>query len=143
MNDKSNRFTSEMTAWWIPWQLPDPYWKTTGCSDSKVNVLKCSSDLDFEFWVLSSGNLCLINHLRLMLPSQFQIKSLILGWLHRIELINKTLVNDDFSDLFFEFSIYVFMLKVICFENFSFQSYQNKDFWVWTKLQILLMSDVL
>ena len=125
VNDKSNRFTSEMIAWWILWQLPDPYLKTTGCSDSKVNVLKCSSDLDFEFWVLSSGNLCLINHLRLMLPSQFQIKSLILGWLHRIELINKTLVNKDFSILFWIF--YLFMLKVISSENFSFQSYQNKN----------------
>ena len=40
--------------------------------------------------------------------------------LHRIEVINKTLVNVDFSNKI-EFSIYS------CFENFSFQSYQDKN----------------
>ena len=45
--------------------------------------------------------------------------------LHRIELINKTLINDDFFDLKKKF--YVFMLKIISSENFSFQSYQNKN----------------
>jgi hypothetical protein len=45
--------------------------------------------------------------------------------LHRIELINKTLVNDDILIFLKNFSL--FMLKVISSENFSFQSYQNKN----------------
>ena len=46
--------------------------------------------------------------------------------LHSIEVINKTLVNDNFSKKFFSI-FYLFMLKVIGSENFSFQSYQNKN----------------
>ena len=43
--------------------------------------------------------------------------------LHSIEVINKTLVNDNFSKK-------IFLLKVISFENFSFQSYQDKNLWL-------------
>ena len=46
--------------------------------------------------------------------------------LHRIEVINKTLVNDDFSNFFFQI-FYLFMFKVISSENFSFQSYLDKN----------------
>ena len=45
--------------------------------------------------------------------------------LHRIDFINKTLVNDDVSN--FQKIFYLFMLKVIISENFSFQSYQNRN----------------
>ena len=40
---------------------------------------------------------------------------------HRIELINKTLVNDDFSRKKNNNFLYIFMLKVISSENDSFQ----------------------
>ena len=43
----------------------------------------------------------------------------------RWELINKTFLNDDFSNFLKIF--YWFMLKVKSSENFSFQSYQNKN----------------
>ena len=45
--------------------------------------------------------------------------------LHRIEVINATLVNDDFSKK--TLILYLFMFKAITSENFSFQSYQNKN----------------
>ena len=45
--------------------------------------------------------------------------------LHRIEVINATLVNDDFSKK--TLILYLFMFKSITSENFSFQSYQNKN----------------
>ena len=51
-------------------------------------------------------------------------------------------------EMFFNF-FYLFMLEIISSENFSFQSYQNKnleyikDFIPWTKAQIQLMSDIL
>ena len=46
--------------------------------------------------------------------------------LHRIDFINKTLVNDYFKKKFF-CNFYFFMSKFISSENFSFQSYQNKN----------------
>ena len=46
--------------------------------------------------------------------------------LHRLELINETFVNDDFSNLFLNF-LFIFMLKFISSEKFSFQSYKNRN----------------
>ena len=46
--------------------------------------------------------------------------------LHRIEVINKTLVNDDFSKFVLNF-LFIYVKSHISSENFSFQSYQNKN----------------
>jgi hypothetical protein len=64
--------------------------------------------------------------------------------LHRIELINKKLVNDDFSKK--KLISYLFMLKVISSENVSFQNiririYSTLGFDAMKKMQIQLMSD--
>ena len=47
--------------------------------------------------------------------------------LHRIEVINKTLVNDDFFFQKEQLIFNLFMFEVISSENFSFKSYQNKN----------------
>ena len=45
--------------------------------------------------------------------------------LHGIELINKTLVNDDFLKI--DLNSLFFIAKIQSSENFNFRSYQNKN----------------